>query len=67
LDYHGNPVTPTGFVVERKYGTGDYTILSYSVPPGDREYTDQLTDDEALDVFGNGISLSYRVKAYWVV
>jgi hypothetical protein len=60
-------VTPTGFIVERKYGTGDYTILSYSVAPAAREYIDQLTDDEALGAFGNGVFLSYRVKAYWIV
>jgi hypothetical protein len=67
LDHWGNPVTPTGFIVERKLGTGNYRILSYDVAPAAREYTDQLTDSEALSVFGNGTFLSYRVRSYWIV
>jgi hypothetical protein len=73
LNHGGDPVTPTGFVVERQIGADDYVVLSYSVLPNtpitntSYSYGDVLTDADAAKVFALGYALSYRVKAYWVV
>jgi hypothetical protein len=72
-DHWGNPVTPTGFIVERKFGLEDYVLLTYEVLPHvdpsniDYSYDHILTDNEASRVFALGEQLSYRVRTYWVV
>ena len=65
-DPHHPSRVPTGFIVERQINSGDFTILTYSVPPAGRSYTDTLTEDQALEVFGVGVQLAYRVRAYWI-
>lgn len=71
-DHWGNYVTPTGFIVERKIGVENYTVLTYSILPNspptveDYSYTDVLSDSDASKVFALGYQLVYRVRAYWV-
>jgi len=72
LNHWGDPVTPTGFVVERKIGADDYVLVTYSVLPNDPitndaySYEDTLTDDDAARVFALGQQIVYKVRVYWM-
>lgn len=72
LNHWGDPVVPTGFIVERKIGTGDYVIITYDIPPNpnpldvDYSYDDVLSDGDAAQVLALGYQLVYRVRVYWL-
>jgi len=71
-DHWGNWVTPTGFIVERKIGTDDFSVLTYSILPNDPpsvedySYEDTLSENDAAKVFALGYQIVYRVRTYWV-
>jgi hypothetical protein len=71
-NHWGVPVVPTGFILQRKVGDGDYVVVTYSIPPNpdpydeDYTYTDTLPDDDAAAVFALGEQLTYRVRVYWL-
>ena len=67
FDHWGFPITPTGFTIERELGAEDWELLSFSIPPAGRSYIDVLDQETALAVFGAGLHLAYRVKAYLIV
>lgn len=71
-DHWGDWVTPTGFVVRRKIGSEDFSVVTYSVlpndPPSNEDYSydDILSDNDAAKIFALGQSVTYGIKAYWV-
>jgi len=60
------PQEPTGFILERKVGSGDFERVTYQIDGDEREYEDILPADVAAAVFVDQESLSYRIKAYWI-
>lgn len=60
-----NPQEPTGFTIERRIGSRDWSVLSFSIPGDSRSYIDILTSDELRNVLINGEQVGYRIKAYW--
>lgn len=60
-----NPQEPTGFTIERRIGSRDWSVLSFSIPGDARSYIDTLTSDEMRNVLINGEQVGYRIKAYW--
>jgi len=65
-DVHGDPVVPTGFVIERSLDGGTWEVVSYDVAPSERSYSDELTEEVAGNIFALGQSVSYRVRAYLI-
>lgn len=61
------PQTPSGFVIEKRIGSGDWTLLNDSAPGDSNEYLDTLTDSEIESILLRRSELRYRVKAYWLV
>ena len=59
-------VTPTGFIIERKINSDAWEVLSFSILPSARSYSDILSEANATRIFAEGLSLSYRIKAYYV-
>lgn len=61
------PQKPSGFVIEKRIGSRDWTILNDSVSGDSNEYLDALTDDEIDAILLRRLELRYRIKAYWLV
>lgn len=60
------PQIPTGFTVERRIGSRDWELRTYSIPGDVFEFTETLTDRDAALIFVRGDDLAYKVTAYWV-
>jgi hypothetical protein len=60
------PQDPTAFIIERKVGDEDWTLIAFDIAPETRSYTDTLSDSVAANVFVYGVNIGYRIKAYWI-
>ncbi len=60
------PDEPTGFMVEKSVGDGQWQIATWELGPSERAFADQLSDSEAASVFIHGLKLRYRIRAYWI-